>query len=175
MPNLRTFPPFGVALAALLLPGPTPSCGQDGVGPVEIAVYRTPGKPMDFHLRGKPAEEIVALREAGEYLLAVRVNVPRDRVEAYTEQRVELSAEEWAALVRIVEEQGLFDWKPGEEGAAYDWGDKGYGVRGPREVARMWSGPIENEEAPDRLFDALARLAREKIPSLPLYYLAPRD
>lgn len=163
------------ALAALLLPGPAPSFGQDGGGPVEISAYRTPGKPMDFFDPGKPAEEILARREENGHVLAVRVNVPREGVEAYTEAKAELSAEEWTGLVRIVEEEGLFDWKPEDEGMAEDWGDAGYAIRGPREVARTWSGPIENGRAPERLTSELARLARSRFEKPRLYYLVPRE
>jgi hypothetical protein len=133
----------------------------------EISVHRTPGKPMMFHERGKPAEEIAARQDGERYWIFVRVNVSRPNVEKYTEEKAELTKEDWESIVKIVDENKLADWKPMNQAKASDWGEAGISIYGKN--VQRWTGPIDNP--PDKLFQRLAELAKKKIEKLPLYYL----
>jgi hypothetical protein len=140
----------------------------------EVAVHRTPGKPMQFFEPNRPAEEILAKKEGDKLLLCVRVNVPRDGVKAYREERAELTPKEWASLLDIVSKEKLLDWKPEpEKGQVFDWGEAGIRITSDRENAHTWTAPLKNESGPAALSRRLAALAAEKVKGLKLFYLAP--
>jgi hypothetical protein len=140
----------------------------------EVGVHRTPGKPMQFFEPNRPAEEIVVRKEGDKFVLLVRVNVPRDGVKGYREDRAELTAKEWESIVEVVSKERLLDWKPRpEEGKVFDWGAAGILVKADRENAPTWTSPLKNADGPAALTKRLAALAAEKVKTLKLYYLGP--
>jgi hypothetical protein len=142
--------------------------------PVEIGVHRTPGKPSIHYEQGKPAEEIVARKDGDKILLCVRVNIQRQGLKGYTEETAPLTADEWAAIVKIVEREKLLEWTPQEqEGQVSDYGSQGLRIKTDKEHAPRWVRPILNGDRPNVLFKHLGGLAREKVKGLPLFYIGP--
>ncbi len=139
-----------------------------------VGAQRTPGKPMLFFEEKRPAEEIVAKKDGDKILLFVRVNVPRDGVEKYTEESAELTRVDWDSLLEIIAKEKLLEWKPDFEGGQVaDWGSMGFQITSDTEHAPKWTKPIKNGKGPDALSKKLAALARDKVKGLKLFYLAP--
>ena len=158
------------ALAAWL---PTPTWADPGFELFEVTVHRTPGKPLRSFEPGRPAEEVVARREAQGPVLIVRVNVAREGIHAYTERRAPLSENEWQEIAGIVEANHLLDWSPVPSRPTPDWGSAGFSLRDGEQRDHTWNAPLRNGDAPARLAGYLARLAAARVPELPLLHLAP--
>lgn len=142
----------------------------------EIAVFRTPGKPMQLFDGSRPAEEVLARRTAKGHEIVVRVNVPRDGVAAFTERAAPISSSEWSALESVTGTQRILGWEPGTgDGAAVvDYGAAGFRLLeadGRTLAEAEWIGPVAGEERWDALAKALAALARAKLPETKLFYL----
>lgn len=155
--------------AVVLLP--LAALAADDSDITEVSAHRTPGKPMMFFDNAKPAEEVAAVREKDGFALVVRVNVPRDGVTKYTEERAPLAADEWKELLAIVADEKLLDWKPElEKGQVFDWGSEGFAIRGKKENSQGWSQPVANGAGPRKLSAALAALVKKKTMKLRLFY-----
>lgn len=142
-------------------------------GMTEVCCHRTPGKPMMFHEKGKPAEEIAARKDGETFVLLVRVNVPRKGVEKCAEEEAELSKEEWESLEKIVGDGTLLEWEPKNQRVAHDWGEARFSILGKKNNRQTWTGEPDDAAAPLALSKRLAKLAKEKIEKRPLCYLTP--
>jgi hypothetical protein len=146
--------------------------GQEVVSRIEV--HRTPGKAMQLFDPTRPAESITARHDGERYELIVAVNVPRKGIAAYSESSTALSRQDWDRLVVLVQQQELLRFKPDEEpGRVYDYGETGFTIEGRTSNAQQWSKPIKNSAAPRALMLRLARLARQKLPRVGLYYFPP--
>jgi hypothetical protein len=138
-----------------------------------LAVYATPGKPLERFDATLPAEMIAASQTGTGYVMTVTVNVPRDKVTALTVITASLTQTEWEALLVVVNDQSLLVFTPAPQPATavIDFGVRGYAITtGQTSVARSWEGPLENTAPPAALFGALVTLAHQKNAG-PLFYL----
>jgi hypothetical protein len=167
-------PRFGSALGLLVL---LAACGPSGggvpAGVTGVSVFRTPGKDPALFDPSEPAERIAARSAGGRAWLEVHVNLRREDVTAPAAARAELDADEWRAVLDLVREGRLLEWRPQEGAAPADWGSGGVRIEGSEPVEWRWRSPPTNGAPVERLSRHLARLAREKLPTPPLHYLTP--
>jgi hypothetical protein len=139
-----------------------------------VSVSVTPGKP------GAPTETVEAAKRGPACTLRVRRVADDGRPLA--QASVELSLESFASVWKVVARSDLESFVPEEEeGRVFDFGERRLRIesKGSDEADRRvhevaWIRPIANAARVEPLRNALARLARERAPEVPLHYLAPR-
>lgn len=160
----------------VVMMSPSRANAEEEVTVAEIAIFRTPGKPMQLFDAARPAEEVVARRTGKRFEVVARVNVPRDGITAFTERTAALSQAEWDRLEELVGQQRILGWTPGsgDGKAVVDYGAAGFRVLevdGRTLTKGEWTGPVPDAERWTALASALASLARTKIPELKLFYV----
>ena len=159
-------------------PGPTAKAVETAEAPTGpptqayyVSVFVTPSL-RDFFQRSQPGEQITATNFGDGYWLTVSLNIRREDVKEFSEQRVEIELHEWESLLDIVDEEGLLDWWPVMPEIATDQAKLGYVLRGEGwGLQKTWASLTGNDVAPKKLMKAMAELARANASSSPLYIL----
>lgn len=174
------------ALLTMLIAAALTACGgSDEKTPPAAAVVAPTGPPTQAYyisvfvspsLRGyfqpgQPGEKITATN-FDRYRLTVSVNIRREDIKEFSEQRVEIEAHEWEFQLDIVNEEGLLDWWPVISETATDQSELGYAIKGEGwGLQKTWASLTDNDGAPKKLMKAMAELASANASSSPLYIL----
>jgi hypothetical protein len=134
----------------------------------------TPGKPIELAHPDQPAEFILATRDVRGGEIVVNRNVGK----TFQAGAARLTPEEWSAIERVVKEHKLLAWRASPTGNQHwdDYSTSSFSiVRAAADGGNVqhWSQPVAEIEQPQALAKVLARLARAKVPGVPLHYLVP--